>query len=104
MEDGYEFQAGRRLVTIFSAPNYCGEFDNAGAMMCVDKDLRCSFKVLRPATHQPRIMKREMQANGGMPMGIGTPPARPKSGADRSHSGGTGTGGGEGNGEDAIQQ
>jgi serine/threonine-protein phosphatase PP1 catalytic subunit len=24
VEDGYEFQGGRRLVTIFSAPNYCG--------------------------------------------------------------------------------
>lgn len=28
VEDGYEFFAKRRLVTIFSAPNYCGEFDN----------------------------------------------------------------------------
>ena len=25
VEDGYEFQAVRQLVTIFSAPNYCGE-------------------------------------------------------------------------------
>ncbi|RRT78464.1 hypothetical protein B296_00015795, partial [Ensete ventricosum] len=30
VEDGYEFFANRRLVTLFSAPNYCGEFDNAG--------------------------------------------------------------------------
>ena len=33
VEDGYEFFAQRQLVTIFSAPNYCGEFDNSGAMM-----------------------------------------------------------------------
>jgi serine/threonine-protein phosphatase PP1 catalytic subunit len=52
VEDGYEFQANRSLVTIFSAPNYCGEFDNAGAMMNVGKDLKCSFKVLRPAHHK----------------------------------------------------
>ena len=32
VEDGYEFFADRQLVTIFSAPNYCGEFDNAGAV------------------------------------------------------------------------
>jgi len=32
-------------VTIFSAPNYCGEFDNAGAMMSVDDTLMCSFQV-----------------------------------------------------------
>ncbi|KAG6597368.1 Serine/threonine-protein phosphatase PP1, partial [Cucurbita argyrosperma subsp. sororia] len=29
VEDGYEFFANRKLVTLFSAPNYCGEFDNA---------------------------------------------------------------------------
>ena len=43
MDDGYEFFANRKLVTIFSAPNYCGEFDNDGAMLRVDKDLKCSF-------------------------------------------------------------
>jgi len=48
VEDGYEFQCGRRLVTIFSAPNYCGEFDNAGAVMSVDETLMCSFHILKP--------------------------------------------------------
>ena len=47
VEDGYEFFAKRQLVTIFSAPNYCGEFDNAGAMMSVDETLMCSFQVSR---------------------------------------------------------
>lgn len=44
VEDGYEFFAKRRLVTLFSAPNYCGEFTNAGAMMSVDEALMCSFQ------------------------------------------------------------
>ncbi|KAJ0265609.1 Serine/threonine-protein phosphatase PP1 isozyme 3 [Hirschfeldia incana] len=47
VEDGYEFFANRQLVTIFSAPNYCGEFDNAGAMMSVDDSLTCSFQILK---------------------------------------------------------
>jgi serine/threonine-protein phosphatase PP1 catalytic subunit len=47
VEDGYEFFAKRHLVTLFSAPNYCGEFDNAGAMMSVDETLLCSFQVRR---------------------------------------------------------
>lgn len=34
VEDGYEFFARRQLVTLFSAPNYCGEFDNAGEFLC----------------------------------------------------------------------
>jgi serine/threonine-protein phosphatase PP1 catalytic subunit len=49
VEDGYEFFADRRLVTIFSAPNYCGEFDNAAAILTVDETLVCSFQVLKPA-------------------------------------------------------
>ena len=49
VEDGYEFFADRQLVTIFSAPNYCGEFDNAGAFMTVDSSLLCSFQIIKPS-------------------------------------------------------
>lgn len=55
VEDGYEFFAKRQLVTIFSAPNYCGEFDNAGAMMSVDDTLMCSFQILKPAEKRARL-------------------------------------------------
>ncbi|KAI8566428.1 hypothetical protein RHMOL_Rhmol02G0039800 [Rhododendron molle] len=55
VEDGYEFFADRQLVTIFSAPNYCGEFDNAGAMMSVDETLMCSFQILKPADKKPKF-------------------------------------------------
>ncbi|CAD6199562.1 unnamed protein product [Caenorhabditis auriculariae] len=48
VQDGYEFFAGRKLVTIFSAPHYCGQFDNAAAIMNVDENLVCSFHTLRP--------------------------------------------------------
>jgi len=48
VEEGFEFFAKRQLVTVFSAPNYCGEFDNAGAMLTIDTSLTCSFKVLKP--------------------------------------------------------
>jgi serine/threonine-protein phosphatase PP1 catalytic subunit len=61
VEDGYEFFARRQLVTIFSAPNYCGEFDNAGAMMSVDDTLMCSFQILKPAEKRQRLS----QAGGG---------------------------------------
>jgi len=55
VEDGYEFFADRQLVTIFSAPNYCGEFDNAGAVMAVDESLMCSFRILKPAEKQQKF-------------------------------------------------
>ncbi|EFP00398.1 hypothetical protein CRE_02688 [Caenorhabditis remanei] len=48
VQDGYEFFANRRLVTIFSAPFYCGQFNNAAAVMQVSRQLVCSFVVLRP--------------------------------------------------------
>ncbi|KAH0537928.1 hypothetical protein FGG08_005410 [Glutinoglossum americanum] len=48
VEDGYEFFSDRILVTVFSAPNYCGEFDNWGAVMSVSGELLCSFELLKP--------------------------------------------------------
>ena len=62
VENGYEFFAQRRLVTIFSAPNYCGQFDNAGGFMIVDQDLMCGFKVLVPEIKEgliPAYMSKE---------------------------------------------
>jgi serine/threonine-protein phosphatase PP1 catalytic subunit len=58
VEDGYEFFAGRRLVTLFSAPNYCGEFDNAGGLISVDENLMCSFMILKPSTRSERFAAR----------------------------------------------
>ena len=69
VEDGYEFQAARGLVTIFSAPNYCGEFDNAGGMISVDENLMCSFQILKPSSRAARFAQRN-QVNG-MPPGGG---------------------------------
>lgn len=48
VEDGYEFFADRNLVTVFSAPNYYGEWNNSAAVMIVDTDLVCKFKILQP--------------------------------------------------------
>nr|QTK16928.1 protein phosphatase 1 transcript variant X6 [Nilaparvata lugens] len=62
VEDGYEFFANQSLVTIFSAPNYCGEFDNAGALMAVDENLVCSFVLVKSSTDKEnRSHKKEMK-------------------------------------------
>ena len=49
VEDGYEFFNNRKVVTVFSAPNYCNEFDNSAGIMTIEEDLTCSFKILQPA-------------------------------------------------------
>lgn len=59
VEDGYEFFNDRSLVTVFSAPNYCGEFDNWGAVMSVSEDLLCSFELLKPLDRAK--LKEEMR-------------------------------------------
>ncbi|EPY33452.1 protein phosphatase [Strigomonas culicis] len=48
IDNGYSFFAKRKLVTIFSASNYCGEFTNSGAMMVMDERCKCSFQIFKP--------------------------------------------------------
>lgn len=63
VENGYEFFAQRRLVTVFSAPAYCGEYDNAAGVMTVDENLTCSFQILKPADKKA--------GRSGKPIGAG---------------------------------
>jgi len=66
VEDGFEFLGGQRqLVTLFSAPNYCGEFDNAGAMMSLDSNLQASFQVLKPEAS--KVAWRHRDTSPGTP-------------------------------------
>jgi serine/threonine-protein phosphatase PP1 catalytic subunit len=46
--DGFEFPfpGDHSTLTVFSAPNYCEEIGNKGAMLKVDAQLRCSFQTI----------------------------------------------------------
>ncbi|KAI6191974.1 Serine/threonine-protein phosphatase [Aphelenchoides bicaudatus] len=48
MPNGYGFFAGRKLVTIFSAPNYAPELNNKAAILNIDKHMSASFTILNP--------------------------------------------------------
>ncbi|KAK6013825.1 Ser/Thr phosphatase family protein, partial [Ostertagia ostertagi] len=77
VEDGYEFFAKRQLVTLFSAPNYCGEFDNAGGMMSVDeRRLMCSFQILKPSEKKAKYQYAGL--NSGRPAVGGARPVGKK--------------------------
>ncbi|KAI8371572.1 Metallo-dependent phosphatase-like protein [Radiomyces spectabilis] len=67
VEDGYEFFNERTLVTVFSAPNYCGEFDNFGAIMSINEELLCSFELLTPIDHPPAAMAALNKNRGRRP-------------------------------------
>ncbi|CAJ0944018.1 unnamed protein product, partial [Mesorhabditis belari] len=58
VQDGFEFFADRKLVTIFSAPKYCGEFDNNAAVLIVDTKLECSFEILKATDTQIKIRSK----------------------------------------------
>ncbi|KAK5194978.1 serine/threonine protein phosphatase Pzh1 [Exophiala xenobiotica] len=75
VEDGYEFFNDRLLVTVFSAPNYCGEFDNWGAVMSVSSNLLCSFELLKPldSSALKSHIKRGRNARQNM---LNSPPAQ----------------------------
>ncbi|KAG7193626.1 Serine/threonine-protein phosphatase [Scheffersomyces spartinae] len=69
VEDGYEFFNDRTLVTVFLAPNYCGEFDNWGAVMSVLEELLCLFELLDPldSVALKQVMKKGRQERKNAP-------------------------------------
>ena len=58
VEEGFQFFAGMQLVTIFTAPNYMGEFDNNGGILEVGEDLLCKIHVLRPSIERKGKRRR----------------------------------------------
>lgn len=68
VEEGYEFFANKGLVTIFSAPNYCGEFDNNAGVMIVEEDLKCHFKLIKPQLKGNNLLSAKNRS--------GTPPKK----------------------------
>lgn len=62
VQDGYEFFADKKLVTVFSAPNYCGEFDNSAGMLQVSANLLCTLKVLEPKKRKAAIGGKKVSA------------------------------------------
>ena len=61
VEEGFQFFAGMKLITIFTAPNYAGEFDNNGGILEVGEDLLCKMHVLRPNFERKGKRKRITQ-------------------------------------------
>ena len=62
VEEGYQFFANMKLITIFTAPNYMNIFDNNGGILFVNEDLLCSLHILKPnyqdENHKKKIINR----------------------------------------------
>ena len=66
MQEGYEFFGKKQLITIFSAPNYCNEFDNLGGVMIIDENLMCSFKSIKSSSEEDDKKKKWKCNDNGM--------------------------------------
>ena len=52
VSDGYKFTHNNKLITVFSAPNYCGNCGNDGAVMKISENLVCSFIIIKPTNEK----------------------------------------------------
>ena len=52
-EEGYEVEADGKLITIFSAPNYCDQMGNKGAFIRFDSSLKPQFIQFEAVEHPP---------------------------------------------------
>ncbi len=57
--DGYRFFANKKLITIFSAPNYCGDEENKAAVMEVSPQFVCRFRTFAPTERTKNMYKRK---------------------------------------------
>jgi len=48
ISEGYKFFTSNKLITVFSAPNYCGNCGNDGAVLKITDNLVCSFIIIKP--------------------------------------------------------
>ena len=47
VDNGFEFFADKKLLTIFSVPNFAKEFDNCAAIANIDEKLYVSFQIIK---------------------------------------------------------
>ena len=63
-DEGYEVEANGQLCTVFSAPNYCDQMGNKGAMLSFDTDGEYVVTQFEAVPHPP--LRPMAYANGGM--------------------------------------
>ena len=52
-DNGYSVEHDGKLITIFSAPNYCDQGGNKGAIIKFEKDLKPQFVTFSHVPHPP---------------------------------------------------
>ncbi|CAD7970556.1 unnamed protein product [Amoebophrya sp. A25] len=85
--DGFERFAGGKLITLFSATDYCGHHKNAGALLYVRRDMTIVPKLIYPSDAKNSPVERAWDATVTM----NRPPTPPRN-VPRARGGGGGGG------------
>jgi len=65
-DEGYEVEANGQLVTVFSAPNYCDQMGNKGAVLSFDHEGEYTVTQFEAVPHPPVRPMAYAQGMGGM--------------------------------------
>lgn len=65
-EEGYLVEANEKLITIFSAPNYCDSVGNKGALIRFDSNMKPTFKQYTAVPHPNVKPMAYSQGFGGL--------------------------------------
>lgn len=65
----YEIEADGRLITVFSAPNYCDQMGNSGAYIRFKSDMKPDISLFKAVPH-PDVKPMAYVSNAGL-MGLG---------------------------------
>jgi len=68
-DEGYEVEAEGKLITIFSAPNYCDQMGNKGALIKLGSDLKPKFTQFTAVPH-PNIKPMAYAGGAGNLIGM----------------------------------
>jgi serine/threonine-protein phosphatase 5 len=66
-DEGYEVEADGKLITIFSAPNYCDQMGNKGAWIRFENDLKPKFTTFTAVPH-PKVPPMAYSGLGSLGM------------------------------------
>uniref|UniRef100_A0A7S4AY70 Serine/threonine-protein phosphatase n=1 Tax=Chrysotila carterae TaxID=13221 RepID=A0A7S4AY70_CHRCT len=80
--DGFQRFAGGRLITVFSATNYCNRWRNAGAILLISKDLEIVPKIIFPVAHIEDAWLRFGEADASEELQHMRPPTPPRDSED----------------------